>query len=55
MTPRTASGGPVCVKERKPDKEHVARTPEAVAKFGNSFSSNSHWDARLVLLHAMLG
>ena len=37
MTPRTASGGPVCVKERKPDKEHVARTPQAVAKYKELF------------------
>ena len=37
MTPRTASGGPVCVKERKPDKEHVARTPQAVAKYKKLF------------------
>ena len=37
MTPRTASGGPVRVKKRKPDKEHVARTPQAVAKYKELF------------------
>ena len=44
MTPRTASksrtkrlDGPGRVNKRKPDKEHVARTPQAVAKYKELF------------------